>query len=140
MENAVVRATRRHDCIVADHCLIGPCAHVVGCQVDDEVFIATGAAVFHGARLGRRSQVRIHGVVHLRTVLPPGTVVPIGWIAVGDPAEILSPDQHDRIWAIQQPLNFPETVYGVPRGETVMVEITKMLSETLAAHGDDEVA
>jgi len=138
MENAVIRATGRYDCTVGDHCLIGPCAHVVGCTVEDEVFIATGVAIFHGARLGRRSQVRIHGVVHIRTALPPGATVPIGWVAVGDPAAILPPDQHERIRAIQDPLDFPSTVYGVPRGEAAMVEITRRLSGELAAHGDDE--
>jgi hypothetical protein len=41
--------------------------------------------------------------------------VPIGWIAVGDPPQILSPDRHDEIWAVQKPLNFPEWVYGSTR-------------------------
>ncbi len=139
MENAVVRATARHDCAVGDHCLVGPGAHVVGCTIEDEVFVATGAAIFHGARLGRRSEVRIHGVVHLRTALPAGAVVPIGWVAVGDTAQLLPPDQHERIWAIQQPLDFPATVYGVARGEAAMVAITRHLSATLAGHGEDEV-
>ena len=40
-------------------------------------------------------------------MLPAGATVPIGWIAVGDPAEILPPDQHERVWAIQKPLDFP---------------------------------
>jgi hypothetical protein len=40
--------------------------------------------------------------VHLRTVLPEGATVPLGWIAVGDPAEILPPYEHERIWAIQK--------------------------------------
>ncbi len=137
MENAVLRATGRHDCTIGDHCLVGPCAHLVGCTVEDEVFVATGAAVFHGARLGRGSEVRIHGVVHLRTVLPPGATVPIGWVAVGDPVRILAPDQHQEIWAVQEPLDFPGTVYGVARGPRAMVEITRRLSAALAAHDED---
>ena len=28
------------------------------------------------------------GIVHVNTVLPPGEIVPIGWVAVGDPASI----------------------------------------------------
>lgn len=140
MENAVIRATARHDCLVGDHCLVGPGAHVVGCTLEDEVFVATGAAVFHGARVGRRAEVRVHGVVHLRTVLPPGATVPIGWVAVGDPAAILPPERHDRIWSLQEPLDFPATVYGVARGEAAMVEITRRLSAELAAHGEDAPA
>src|SRR6266700_2015913 len=115
MENAVIRATRRHPCIIGDHCLIGPNAHVVGAILESEVFVATSVAVFHGATLEKGSEVRPHGTVHLRTRLPAGATVPIGWVAIGDPAQILSPDRHDEIWAIQKPLDFPEWVYGFSR-------------------------
>jgi hypothetical protein len=57
--------------------------------------------------------------------------------AVGDPASVLSPDQHDEIWAIQKPLNFPLFVYGVDRAEADMVKITKRLAEALASHKHD---
>ena len=141
MENAVVRAGSRHSCTVGDHCLIGPNAHVTGATVEDEVFVATGAAVFHGAVLGRGSEVRVHAIVHLRTRLEPGAVVPIGWVAVGDPARILPPDRHDEIWAIQQPLDFPAWVYGVDRdGPAPMREITRRLSDALGQHAADSAA
>ena len=140
MENAVVRATRRHPCTIGDHCLIGPNAHVTGAQLEDQVFIATGAAIFHGARLGRESQVRVHAIVHLRTRLEPGATVPIGWIAIGDPAHILPPDKHDEIWAIQKPLNFPEWVYGFDRSTPdLMIHVTRHLSESLEPHSKDTV-
>ncbi|HEV2674522.1 MAG TPA: gamma carbonic anhydrase family protein [Aliidongia sp.] len=138
MENAVVRASRRHTCTIGDHCLIGPNAHIAGAVLEDEVFIATGAAVFHGAHLGRRAEVRIHATVHLRTRLAPGVTVPIGWIAVGDPARILSPDRHDEIAALQAPLNFPLWVYGFDRTEPdLMVQVTRRLSEALGTHAAD---
>lgn len=139
MENAVLRSSERHPLSVGDHCLIGPGAHVVGCTIEDEVFVATGAAIFHSAHLGKGCEVRIHGVVHLRTRLSPGEVVPIGWIAVGDPARILPPDRHDEIWKIQEPLNFPLTVYGFERAEADMTKITRRLSESLGAHVADEL-
>jgi carbonic anhydrase/acetyltransferase-like protein (isoleucine patch superfamily) len=140
MENAVIRASRRHPCTIGDHCLIGPQAHVVGATLDREVFVATAAAIFHGAQLGRGAEVRVRGTVHLRTLLPPGAVVPIGWIAVGDPAHILPPDQHDAIWAVQEPLNFPEWVYGFRRDTLdLMQEVTRRLSETLGAHAEDAI-
>jgi len=40
----------------------------------------------------RYAEVRINAIVHIRTVLPENAVVPLGWIAVGDPAQILPPD------------------------------------------------
>jgi carbonic anhydrase/acetyltransferase-like protein (isoleucine patch superfamily) len=118
--------------------VIGPNAHVTGPVLKDQVFVATGAAIFHGARLGRGSEVRVHAVVHLRTRLEPGATVPIGWVAVGEPATILPPDQHDKIWEIQEPLNFPEWVYGFDRSTPdLMVHITRRLSEVLGVHVDD---
>jgi carbonic anhydrase/acetyltransferase-like protein (isoleucine patch superfamily) len=139
MENAVIRASRRHGCTIGDHCLIGPNAHITGATLEEQVFIATGAAIFHGAHVGRGAEVRVNGTVHLRTRLAPGATVPIGWVAVGDPAQILPPDQHDAIWAVQAPLNFPEWVYGFDRNTPdLMVQVTRRLSEALGAHAGDE--
>jgi hypothetical protein len=82
--------------------------------------------------------VRVHATVHLRTRLEPGAIVPIGWVAVGDPASILPPDQHEQIWAVQAPLNFPEWVYGLNRSTPeLMIKVTRSLSETLRAHSGD---
>lgn len=138
MENAVLRSTARHSLRIGNNCLIGPNAHVVGCTVGDEVFIATGAAVFHAAALGMGSEVRVNAVVHLKSRLGAGQTVPIGWIAVGDPAQLLPPGEHDRIWEIQKRLDFPLTVYGFERSEASMVKITRRLSEVLASHASDE--
>ncbi len=141
MENAVLRSSTRHPLTIGNNCLIGPNAHVVGCTIEDEVFIATGAAVFHAAHLGKGSEVvRINGVVHLKTHLAPGETVPIGWVAVGHPAQVLPPSAHERIWEIQKPLNFPLTVYGFERSEATMEKITRRLSEALGSHMSDEAS
>ena len=140
MEQAVVRGTPRHPARLGDHVLIGPHAHLSGCVVDESVFVATGASVFNGARLGACSEVRINGVVHVNTALAPGATVPIGWVAVGDPAQILPPDEHERIWAIQKTLDFPRTVFGLdrlPEGETLMPEVTRRYGRALGAHRQD---
>jgi carbonic anhydrase/acetyltransferase-like protein (isoleucine patch superfamily) len=140
MENAVVRGSARHPCSIGDYCLIDPNAHVTNCELEDEVFIATGAAIFHGSHVGRGSEVRVHATVHLRTRLEPGSTVPIGWVAVGDPARILPPDHHEEIWAIQEPLNFPEFVYGFNRSTpNLMKQVTQRLSEKLGGHANDQV-
>jgi carbonic anhydrase/acetyltransferase-like protein (isoleucine patch superfamily) len=138
MENAVLRSSSRHPLTMGNNCLVGPNAHVVGCTVEDEVFIATGAAIFHSAHLGKGSEVRINGVVHLKSHLAAGKTVPIGWVAIGNPAQILPPSEHESIWRIQEPLNFPLTVYGFERSEATMEKITRRLSEALGSHAHDE--
>jgi gamma-carbonic anhydrase len=77
-------------------------------------------------------------VVHVNTVLENGGLVPIGWVAVGDPARVLPPGDHDEIWKIQEGLDFPQTLYGVPRG-TPPRELMQKQAEWFAAHRDDRV-
>ncbi len=142
MENAVLRATQRHPLKIGDNVLVGPHAHLTGCTLADNVFIATGAAIFNGAFIGDRSEVRINGVVHVNTVLERDTVVPIGWVAVGDPAEVFPPDQHERIWKVQKEMEFARTVFGLeraPEGKTIMPEMTRRYGRALARHKDDKV-
>lgn len=138
MENALIRATATNPVHIADHVLVGPMASISGAVVEEEVFLATGTRVFNGARIGARSEVRINGVVHLRTTLPPESVVPIAWVAVGDPVQILPPDKHEEIWAAQRELDFPGYVFGLDR-ETpdLMVQLTERYGRSLARHADD---
>jgi hypothetical protein len=128
---------------LGDNVLVGPRSSLTGCLVEDEAFLATGCTVFNGARIGRGAEVRINGIVHLRTVLAPGAIVPLGWIAVGDPARILPPDQHEAIWAIQQTLDFPRHVFGVARpaeGETIMPDVMPRYAGALGRwHAGDRV-
>jgi carbonic anhydrase/acetyltransferase-like protein (isoleucine patch superfamily) len=143
LENAVIRGTDKFPVSIGNNCLIGPNAHLAGCTVEENVFIATGASIFHGATLKTGSEVSINGVVHLKTVLPQDSSVPINWIAVGNPAKILPPDKHDEIWAMQKPLNFPLTVYGVDRPKSGepnnMIDICKVMSERLKSHINNEI-
>lgn len=142
LENAVLRSTSKHPLNIGNEVLIGPNAHVVGCTVEDYVFIATGASIFHGAKLCKGSEVRINGVVHIKTILPENRFVPIGWIAIGNPVKILPPENHDDIWSIQKPLNFPKYVYGVDREieeENTMHEVMRIMTNTLKTHLDDTI-
>ena len=139
MENALVRATATNPVHVGSHVLVGPMASISGAVIDDEVFLATGTRVFNGAHIGARSEVRINAVVHLRTVLPADTVVPIGWVAVGQPPQILPPERDEEIRQAQRELDFPGYVFGLDR-ETpdLMVQLTERYGRSLARHADDE--
>lgn len=139
MENAVVRGRAGHPTVVAENVLIGPHAHVNGARVGEGCFLATGCSLFPGAVLGDGVEVRVNGTVHVNTEVPSGTTVPIGWVAVGRPAQVLPPDAHEEIWTLQEPLNFPETVYGVERG-TPARELMARLSERYGTHREDRVA
>jgi carbonic anhydrase/acetyltransferase-like protein (isoleucine patch superfamily) len=138
MEQALIRGRAGHDVRIGDSVLIGPHAHLNGCEVGDETFVATGASIFPGARVGARSELRIGAVLQVNSVLPEEATVPIGWIAVGDPAEAFPPASHDEIWAIQRGLDFPGTVFGLTR-EAGMRDAMARYSELFAAHAGDRV-
>ena len=137
MENAVLRGTPRNPLAIGDRVLVGPRAHLTGCRIESDCFVATGATIFNGAILEEGTEVRINGVVHVNTHLKPDSMVPIGWVAVGDPAAILPPGDHDAIWAIQRTLDFPGTVFEtdrtVPKGER-----TKRYARALRRQNEDE--
>ncbi|MER5466607.1 gamma carbonic anhydrase family protein [Streptomyces sp. NPDC002668] len=140
MENAVLRGTRRNPLRLGRHVLVGPGSYLTGCAVDDDTFLATGSRVFNGAHIGAGSEVRINGIVHLRTVLPPRATVPIGWVAVGDPAVILPPGDHEDIWAVQRELDFPGYVFGLDQpepGHSLMPAICDRFGRALDRHRND---
>jgi|SRR5215211_264688 len=139
MEHALVRGRRGHPTRLADHVLVGPHAHVNGAIVEEEAFLATGVAVFPGARIGSGAEVRVNGVVHVNSGLQPKTTVPIGWIAVGDPARLFPPERHDELWPIQRELDFPGTVFGLPREEATMARVTERYAELFGAHRGDRL-
>ena len=139
MENALLRGRRAHPVVLGDDVLVGPHAHVNGAVVGDGSFLATGSSLFPGARLGRGVEVRINGVVHVNSVLADEALVPIGWVAVGDPASILPPGAHDEIWAIQEGLDFPGTTYGLPRDAPARERMERQAA-WFAAHRDDRPA
>lgn len=142
MENALVRGRAGRPALIGDSVLIGPHAHVNGALIASEVFVATGVSLFPGARVGERAELRINCVVHVNTVVGKGQTVPIGWIAVGNPAQLFSPDRHDEIWAIQRELGFTREAFGLERpahGESLMPEAMRLYSERFGAHVDDEI-
>jgi carbonic anhydrase/acetyltransferase-like protein (isoleucine patch superfamily) len=141
MEQAVVRGREGYPAVIARHALIGPHAHLNGAVLGEAVFLATGASVFPGARLGVGAEVRINGVVHVNSVLADGAVVPIGWVAVGDPARILPPAEHDAIWQVQRELDFVGTVYGIEPAAPAeeMAKITRGYAELFGRHRDDQI-
>jgi len=145
MEQAVLRGTPAHPLLVGDHVLIGPHAYLTGCDIGDEVFIATGAMIFSGARMGRASSVALGGGVHIGSVVPPRTAIPIGWVAVGDPARMYPPGEVEPIRAgLAEAGGFLPFVFGTDRaadrGEQMRAALGRY-SRALAIHhaGDAEV-
>ena len=110
-----------------------------GARIENEVFLATGVSVFPGALVGRGSEVRINGVVHVNSRLEPNTTVPIGWVAAGDPADLFPPEAHEQLLEVQEPMDFPRTVFGLAREEATMDRVCARYAERFGRHREDRV-
>jgi carbonic anhydrase/acetyltransferase-like protein (isoleucine patch superfamily) len=141
MEHSVVRGAGVHACDIGDAVLIGPHTHVSGATVEPECFIATGAAIFNAAHLGRGSTVAVHGVVHICSRCAPGTFVPVGHVAFGDPVVIYPPERapqfHQELFA----LGFTRHVFGFDSRQMSSADATREVcrryARSLAQHGAD---
>ena len=68
-------------------------------------------------------------------------IEPDGRVAVGDPAEIMPPVEHDAIWSIQEKLDFPKVIFGVerpPPGDTIMPDVMPRYAKLLQRHKHDK--
>ena len=126
---------------------IHPSAYVApNAVVSGDVRVGPGARILFGAVLTAESggsvEMRINSVLHVNSVLADDGMLPIGWVAVGDPAEAFPPDRHEDIWVIQRELDFPRTVLGLPRpdpGESFMPEAMARYSDRFGEHRGDTV-
>jgi carbonic anhydrase/acetyltransferase-like protein (isoleucine patch superfamily) len=145
MENAVLRGTPQHPLIMGDHVLAGPHSHLTGCGISDEVFIATGARVFNGAQMGRASSVALGGTVHIGCVVPPLARVPIGWVAVGEPARMYPPHEAEAIRTDLAEVvgGFLPFVFGIDeaadRREQMQAALKRYTAAIARHHRQDEV-
>ena len=145
MENAVLRGTQQHPLVMGDHVLAGPHSHLTGCGISDEVFIATGAMVFNGATMGAASSVALGGAVHIGCVVPSQTRIPIGWVAVGDPARLYPPGEADSIRAgLEEAGGFLPFVFGTDptaaREEQMRTAMRRYARYLARSHQADEPA
>jgi carbonic anhydrase/acetyltransferase-like protein (isoleucine patch superfamily) len=147
MEHAVIRGaggrSRHFPAVVGDRTLIGPHAYLVGCTVDEDCFIATGAMVFNDAHVKSGCTVTLGGIVHIGTILAPETTVPLQHVAIGTQARIFAPSETEEMMEALAKENFRRRVFGVEtegrsRAE-IIGESTRRYARALTSHGADRV-
>jgi carbonic anhydrase/acetyltransferase-like protein (isoleucine patch superfamily) len=143
MEQAVLRAAGPWPLEIGDYVLVGPHAYLSGCSVGSGSFIATGAMVFNGARLGASCVVALGGKVHIETHLADNAFVPIGFIAIGRPGRIYAPEEAPAVHEELNRIGFLAHVFGVdPAGRRrleAMTEAMTRYTRSLGAHRDDRI-
>lgn len=144
-EHAVLRATavggQPLPVVLGDHVFVGPHATLLGCRVDRCSYLATNAAILHGARLGAGAVIAVGALAHANTAVPSEMFVPPMTIAIGDPARVLSPDRVDEVAEAVRAANFAATAFGVAHTWEDRIARYERMAEVrvdeYAAHLDD---
>ena len=143
MENAVLRGAGRYPCTVGNHVMIGPHAHIAGATLNGCAFVATGASIFNGAILEEGVVVAINAVVHIGTRCLAGTGVPIGHIALGDPATIYPPHEAPAVHAQLRSMGFTKAVFGFEAqglaDPTTIEKLCERYARSLQSYRDDRI-
>jgi hypothetical protein len=99
--------------------------------------------MINGAVVGAASTVAIGAKVHIGTELPDETRVPMGFIAVGRPAQLYAPDDAPLARDELARLDFMRYVFGVDtEGRTraqVMDDAMSRYTAALGTHAADHV-
>ncbi|OLB65076.1 MAG: acyltransferase [Actinobacteria bacterium 13_2_20CM_2_72_6] len=146
-EHAVLRATAvgetPHPVLLGDHVFVGPHATLLGCAVARCCYLASGATVLQGARLGAGAVVAVGALAHAGALLPPEMFVPPMTVAIGDPAEIFTPDKPADLANAIKGVNFAQAAFGVSQDWEDRVARYERIADVrvaeYAAHLDDEI-
>jgi carbonic anhydrase/acetyltransferase-like protein (isoleucine patch superfamily) len=113
MEGAIIRSSKKFNCNIGNHVLIGPKATITGSIVDNYCFIATNATIFHGSNLKSGTVLAVNGIIHINTFCPENTFVPINHIAFGSPAKIYCPSDIGNFHLELKKIGFAKYVYDI---------------------------
>lgn len=130
MENAIIRASPKFNCRIGNNVLIGPKACITGATINNSCFIATNATIFHGSDLASGTVLAVNGIIHVGTICPGDTYIPINHIAFGNPAKIYSPAQITEFHAELKKVGFVKYVYDIDTSGLSNSEIYTRLTET----------
>lgn len=92
MPNAVIRSVGGDHrppfpVTIGEDVLVGPLAALVGCTLEDAVYVATGVMVFQDVVVGRGSRLGAGSIVHVGARLAPASRVGMRQFAIAHPDE-----------------------------------------------------
>jgi carbonic anhydrase/acetyltransferase-like protein (isoleucine patch superfamily) len=92
-DGTIVHCTSSLDTVIGDRCVVGHNVHLEGCTIEDDCLIGSGSVVLH------RVVVRSGALVGAQALVPNGTEVPSGAMALGVPARIRTDAVHPDTFA-----------------------------------------
>jgi len=146
-ENAVLRATasgnREYPVLIGDHVFISPQSTLIGCEIESNSYIATGATILQGAVVQSGAAVAVGAFVHANTVVPANSFIPPNNIAIGDPIKIYRPKDQEALAKAIKSIGFAKVAFNVDAKWENRFEryrqATMVRSKEFESHINDEI-
>ena len=146
-ENAVLRATAsgnaNYPVIIGDHVFISPQSTLIGCTIESNSYIATGATILHGAVVQSGAVVAVGALVHANTIVPANYFIPPNNIAIGDPIKIYRPKDQEPLAKAIKSIEFSKIAFNVDAKWENRFErhrqATQVRSKEFKNHFNDEI-
>ncbi|MFX1567969.1 MAG: gamma carbonic anhydrase family protein [Promethearchaeota archaeon] len=146
-ENAVLRATamgnRDYPVIIGDHVFISPQSTLIGCEIESNSYIATGATVLQGAIIQSGAAVAVGALVHANTMVPANAFIPPNNIAIGDPMRIYRPKDQEALTKAIKSIGFAKIAFNIEAEWEDRFEryrqATTVRSKEFESHFNDEI-
>ncbi|MFW9902201.1 MAG: gamma carbonic anhydrase family protein, partial [Candidatus Thorarchaeota archaeon] len=146
-ENVVLRATamgnRDYPVIIGDHVFISPQSTLIGCEIESNSYIATGATVLQGAIIQSGAAVAVGAFVHANTKVPANAFIPPNNIAIGDPMRIYRPKDQEALAKAIKSIGFAKIAFNVDAEWEDRFEryrqATIVRSKEFKSHFNDEI-
>jgi carbonic anhydrase/acetyltransferase-like protein (isoleucine patch superfamily) len=146
-ENSVLRATasgnKDYPVIIGDHVFISPQSTLIGCEIESNSYIATGATILQGSIIQSGAAVAVGAFVHANTIVPANYFIPPNNIAIGDPIRIFSPKEKESLTKAIKSVEFAKVAFNVDANWENRFEryrlATKVRSKEFGSHFDDEI-
>jgi len=146
-ENAVLRATasgnREYPVIIGDHVFVSPQSTLIGCEIESNSYVATGATILQGAIVQSGTVIAVGAFVHANTVVPANYFIPPNNIAIGDPIRIYSPKEREGLTKAIKSIEFAKIAFNTDAKWENRFEryrqATMVRSKEFESHFKDEI-
>lgn len=146
-ENSVLRASasgnKEYSVIIGDHVFISPQSTLIGCEIESNSYIATGATILQGAIVESGAAVAVGAFVHAKTIVPANSFIPPNNIAIGHPMKIYRPKDQEALSKAIKSIQFAKTAFNVDAEWENRFEryrqATNVRSNEFGSHYDDEI-
>jgi carbonic anhydrase/acetyltransferase-like protein (isoleucine patch superfamily) len=122
---------------IGNRTLISPLCALAGCTLGSQCYIATAVLIFQGATIGDNCRIAAGAIIHLKTILPPGTHIGLRHVATPGGDGYLETADIDQARSAIARADFFQTVFEEsPHDEALHSSVIDRLLQEVSSWND----